>query len=99
MYWRRRVIENRKIAIITDADNKKIVLINDIVFKGKRNVNWEDVKTYLKGFVGDFYTIEESAEKIYIGNELPDEFTGSISRKSLMGANAKAKANAAIAIP
>lgn len=61
------MIENRKIAIITDADNKKIVLINDIVFKGKRNVNWEDVKTYLKGFVGDFYTIEESAEKIYIG--------------------------------
>ena len=93
------MIENRKIAIITDADNKKIVLINDIVFKGKRNVNWEDVKTYLKGFVGDFYTIEESAEKIYSGNELPDEFTGSISRKSLMGANAKAKANAAIAIP
>ena len=36
------MIENRKIAIITDADNKKIVLINDIVFKGKRNVNWED---------------------------------------------------------
>ncbi|MCM1244659.1 MAG: hypothetical protein NC293_03335 [Roseburia sp.] len=34
-----------------------------------------------------------------IGNELPEEYTESESRKSLMGANAKAKANAATAIP
>ena len=90
---------NRKIAIVEDAENEKIVLINDIVFKGKRNINWEEVKQYLKSFVGDFYEIEDSSEKIYIGNRLPDEFTGSESRKALMGANAKAKANAATAIP
>ena len=43
--------------------------------------------------------IEENAERIYIGNELPEEYTESESRKSLMGAKAKAKANAATAIP
>ena len=93
------MIENRNVNIITDADGKKLVLINDIRFKGKRQIDWDDVKQYLEGYVGDYYEIEESAERIYIGNELPEEYTESESRKSLMGANAKAKANAATAIP
>ena len=54
---------------------------------------------HIKGYVGDYYEIEENAERIYIGNELPEEYTESESRKSLMGANAKAKVNAATAIP
>lgn len=69
------------------------------MFKGKRNINWDEVKVYLKGYVGDFYQIEKNAEIVYIGNELPEEYTESESRKALMGANAKAKANAATAIP
>ena len=94
-----RMLENRNVNIITDADSKKLVLINDIRFKGKRQIDWDDVKQYLKGYVGDYYEIEENAECIFIGNELPEEYTESESRKSLMGANAKAKANAATAIP
>ena len=93
------MIEGRNVNIIKDAEGDKLVLINDIVFKGKRNVNWDEVKIYLKGYVGEFYQIEENAEKIYIGNELPEEYTESESRKALKGANAKAKANAATAIP
>lgn len=93
------MIQGRNVTIIKDADNKKIVLINDIVFKGKRCVNWEEVKKYLKNYVGDFYVIEENADKIYIGSELPDEYTQSESRKALKGTSAKAKANAAVAIP
>lgn len=93
------MIENRKINIILDADGNRLVLINDIVFKGKRNINWDEVKTYLEQYVGDYYEIEESSEKVYIGNKLSDEYTGSESKKLLMGANAKAKANAATAIP
>ena len=92
------MIENRNVNIITDADGKKLALINDIRFKGKRQIDWDDVKQYLEGYVGDYYEIEESAERIYIGNELPEEYTESESRKSLMGANAKVKANAAIGI-
>ncbi len=92
------MIENRNVNIITDADGKKLVLINDIRFKGKRQIDWNDVKQYLEGYVGDFYEIAENAEHIFIGSELPEEYTESESRKSLMGANAKAKANAAIGI-
>jgi len=95
----KEMIENRNVNIITDADGKKLVLINDIRFKGKRQIDWDDVKQYLEGYVGDYYEIAENAERIYIGNELPEEYTESESRKSLMGANAKAKANAATAIP
>lgn len=28
----------------TDLDGKKIVVISDIRFKGKRNINWEEVE-------------------------------------------------------
>ncbi len=90
---------NRNVVIIKDVDRKSIVLINDIRFNGKRRIDWDDVKQYLKSYVGDCYEIIETAEQIYIGNNLPDEYTGSESRKSLLGAKAKAKANAATAIP
>lgn len=93
------MIENRNVNIITNADGKKLVLINDIRFKGKRQINWDEIRQYLKGYIGDSYKIQENAEHINIGNELPEEYTESESRKSLMGANAKAKANAATAIP
>ncbi len=85
--------------IITDESGNKIVLINDIRFKGKRNINWNEVKSYLRGYIGQCYEIEETAEKIYLGSRLPDEFTGSKSTKALLGANAKAKANSSLALP
>ena len=50
-------------------------------------------------FVGDCYEVEENAEKIYIGGNLPVEYTGSNSRIALKGVSAKAKANAAKGIP
>lgn len=89
--------KDKDINIIIDADGNKIVLINDIRFKGKRKIDWESVKLYLQEYVGAYYEIEESSEIIYIGNEFPEEFAESESRKALMGANAKA--NAATAIP
>ena len=44
--------ERSSIDVIKDADGNKIVMINDIRFKGKRRVDWDDVKEYLKQFVG-----------------------------------------------
>lgn len=87
--------ENRNISIIKDADGNKIVMINDIRFKGKRRVDWEDVKDYLKQFVGEVYRIADTADIVYIGGDLPDEYSGSIYTKKLKGTLAKAKANAA----
>ena len=34
---------DKKISVISDLDGKKIVVISDIRFKGKRNINWEDL--------------------------------------------------------
>ena len=93
------MIKGRNINIINDADENKLVLVNDIRFKGKRKIDWDNVKLYLKEYVGTYYEIAESSEIVYIGNEFPEEFTESESRKALKGANAKAKANAATAIP
>lgn len=76
------------------SNGKDIVLINDIKFKGKRSINWDDVKEYLKESVGEFYTILETGDVIYIGADLPDEYTGSNDTYGLKGTNAKAKANA-----
>ena len=95
----KEMIENRNVNIITDADGKKLVAINDIRFKAKVRDDWTVIEEYLKEYIGDFYEIEETAEKIYISTDFPDEYTSSESRISLKGAVAKAKANAAQAIP
>ncbi len=89
----------RNVSVIQDADGNKIVVINDIVFKGRRSIKWEDVEEYLRRYVGDIYSIAEDNEIIYIGSELPSEYAGSVYTKKLKGTEAKAKANAAQAIP
>lgn len=89
----------RNVSVIQDVDGNNIVVINDIRFKGKRSVNWKEVREYLKEYVGDFYTIAATGDVIYIGSDLPKEYTGSKYTNSMRGTNAKAKANAAAGIP
>lgn len=89
----------RNVNIISDLNGNRIVVINDIIFKGKKSVHWDDVKAYLESYVGEFYEIADSKDIVYIGKDLPDEYTGSKYTYSLKGANAKAKANASQGIP
>ena len=84
--------------VIIDLDGTRIVLINDIRFKGKRE-DWKQIEEYLKEYVGEFYEIEENSEKIFISTDFPDEFANSESRIALKGAVAKSKANASQAVP
>lgn len=90
---------NRNVEIVVDLNGDRIVLIHDLIFKGKKSLNWNDVKDYLKKYVGKFYEIAASKDIIYIGKDLPDEYCGSRYTYSLKGANAKAKANASQGIP
>ncbi|WP_330363353.1 hypothetical protein [Butyrivibrio sp. FCS006] len=83
---------DRNVEIRTNDEGKQIVRINDIRFKGKRAVNWDDVKEYLKGYVGAMYKISNGDDLIFIGADLPDEYTGSRYTYKLMGTIAKAKA-------
>ena len=89
----------RNVSVIQDIDGNNIVMINDIVFKGKQSVEWTDVEKYLRQYVSDFYQIAETEDIIYIGTDLPDEYSGSNYTKHIKGTIAKAKANAAQAIP
>ncbi len=89
----------RKYEIIERDSGRKIVIINDAIFKKKKYIGWKEVKEYLKKYVGEYYTILSVDEKVYIGSDFPNEFTGSIYTYSLKGANVKAKANAAQVIP
>lgn len=89
----------RNVNIIDDMDGGKIVVINDIAFKGRQKIEWPEVEKYLKQFVGEYYSIIETRDMIYIGSDLPDEFTGSNYTKKLKGALAKAKANATQGLP
>ena len=66
-----------------DLDGKKIVVISDIRFKGKRNINWEEVEQYLKEYIGDCYEVVETSDQVYIGSDFPGELKGSGDTKRL----------------
>ena len=89
----------KKCTVIYDIKNNPIVLIKDIRFKGKRNINWNEVEKYVKEYVGSCYEVIETSDKIYIGSDFPNELKGSKDTKRLKGANAKAKANSTSELP
>ena len=91
--------QQRNVSVIQDIDGNNIVVINDIRFKGKRSIDWKEVRAYLKEYVGDFYKVASTGDVIYIGSDLPSEYSGSVYTKRLNGAVAKAKANATQGIP
>lgn len=84
----------KNLNVITDIDGKRIVLINDVRFKGKTRTEWKEIEEYLKEYIGEFYEIAETSEKVYIGRDFPDEFTHGKDKTVLSGQNIKAKANA-----
>lgn len=89
---------NRNINIIRDEQGKSIVIINDIKFKSRRTLDWNMVEEYLKEYIGSCFEIAETAEKVYIGSDFPDEFCHSTDKIRLRGANERAKANMVTAI-
>jgi hypothetical protein len=86
------------VTIITEPTGKRFVLINDLRFKGKTKEEWKIIEEYLKEYIGKYYEISETAEKVYIGKDFPDEFTHGKDKTVLKGPNLKAKANAAQAV-
>lgn len=61
---------SRNVSVIKDVNGNNIVMINDIIFKGRQAINWEDVENYLMRYVGDFYTIADNKEIVFIGTDL-----------------------------
>ena len=86
------------VSIITDAEGKKVVVINDLRFKRSKRVDWNTVEEYLKEYIGECAEILDTNEMIYIGSDFPDEYAHSKDTKVLRGPNEYAKANASVAI-
>lgn len=86
------------VSIITDAEGKKVVVINDLRFKRSKRVDWNTVEEYLKEYIGSYAEILDTNEMIYIGSDFPDEYAHSKDTKVLRGPNEYAKANASAAI-
>ena len=92
------ISQNRSISIIRDEAGKSIALINDIRFKSRRSIDWNEIENYLKQYVGECFEILETAETVYIGTDFPDEYAHSKDTKNVKGVNEKAKANAITAV-
>lgn len=83
-----------KLNILFDDNDNKIVVIPEVIFKNKQNIEWSEVESFLLKYVGDIVEIIETKDRIHLGNELPDEYANSKYSRFLKGARAKAKANA-----
>lgn len=82
------------IVIAMDKKGRKVVVINEILFKGRKNLPWKEVEKYLKKYIGTVVLVSETSEWIYIDKDFPDEYKGSEDTKKAKGGSAKAKANA-----
>lgn len=91
--------DNHTISIINDEQGRNIVVINDVRFRGRQGIDWEEVEKYLLQYVGESFEILETSDVVYVGNEFPSEFKGSEDTRRLKGANAKAKANSTLQLP
>ena len=92
-------MQEDKVSVIFDERGRGIVIINDIRFMGRQNIDWEDVENYLKDFINKNYKVLESADVIFIGSDMPSEIKGSNDTRRLKGTFAKAKANAVTELP
>lgn len=72
------------------------VKINANIFEnnGGKSIN-QTIHDYIKEHIGEMYTIIESGQKVYLGEDLPGEYTYSKSAQSLPTTNKLAKGRAA----
>jgi len=83
-----------KLEITVDSAGNNIVIIPDIIFSNKQNIDWKEVEDYLEKYIGEIVEITQTSDIIYIGKDFPDEYSGSKYTRRAKGARAKAKANA-----
>ena len=85
--------KENNVRIVRDEDGRELVVIDEIIFRGRRNINWDAVEIYLQKYVGELVEVAATNEVIKIEKDFPDEFVGSVYTSRLKGSQAKAKAN------
>ena len=63
--------------VVEDLNGNRVVVIPNIKFNGKRSIDWTDVEEYLKQYVGEFYAVADTRDIVFIGSDLPDEYSNS----------------------
>lgn len=91
--------QNNNVLIAKDKDGNKVVIIPQVIFKGKRTIPWEEVEKYLLRYVGEIFEVAETEDLIYVDKIFTDEYANSIYTKKLVGALPKVKANMSQGIP
>ena len=87
------------VLVTLDENGNKIVIIPQVIFKGKRTISWNEVEQYLLRYVGKIFEVAETEDFIYIDKRFVDEYTGSDYTNKLVGALPKVKANMSQGIP
>ena len=89
----------KNVLITTDESGNQLVVLPQILFKGKKSISWKEVEKYLLRYVGQIFQVSETDDFIYIDKKFSDEYTGSEYTRKLKGALPKVKANMSQGIP
>ena len=81
----------RNSEVVQDDEGKRIVVIHNIQFKGRQNIDWDSVENYIRRYIGQFVEIMDTGDIVYLGKDLADEYSGSKYTEKLKGVFAKAK--------
>ena len=74
-------------------DNRKVIIITELIISSKKRINWSIVEQYLNKYDAKVFVVDETNEKINIDKHFIDEYIGSKYTRSLKGTNALVKAN------
>ena len=87
------------VLVAKDTNGNRVVVIPQVIFKGKRTIPWDEVEQYLLRYVGKIFEVAETEDLIYVDRTFADEYANSIYTKKLVGALLKVKANMSQGIP
>ena len=85
---------NFKVIYNNDGSFNRVKIIENIFQKNSDKSITNIIKQYLINHIGEYFTIIESGQKIYLGEDLPFEYTFSKSSQNLSLANKLAKGRA-----
>ena len=71
-------MRKKSIQFALDEKGRKIVVINQILFYGKKKLPWNEVEKYLKRYIGKIIEVAETRKLIHIASDFPDEYNGKL---------------------
>lgn len=73
-----------KYLLATDNTGSKVVVMYEDVLKGKEGSPHQIIADQIAEHIGEYYTIFESGQRVYIGEDLPNEYTQSKYTQALL---------------